>query len=248
MSDVFEGDNNSDVNQSIVEAHDLFALSNRYKKFWTLPECAAAHRAILLLIYKGVSYDFGSKILQRIQSAIGKKDFTAKNFTITDKKLKEWGLSSEKIEGIRQILALAEQGEITSSVLCKVKAGGLYLVKAFKVFSEENDDVFMAEDYNVQQNMGILLFRTKKMTNTEAMRLSRTWEGYRSRISYFLYRLKPTGAVKILDEEDLEPWDFWGCEQPKASSSTSSGGGKDEVKDDDSSDEAPELVDGSKVI
>ena len=63
--------------------------------------------------------------------------------------------------------------------------------------------------------MGILFFRSKLMTKTEATLLAKTWIGYRSQISYFLSRLKPEGAIKILDEDDLEPWDFFGVEQPE---------------------------------
>ena len=84
---------------------------------------------------------------------------------MTNKKLKEWGLSNEKVAGIRKILSLPE---VTSKTLCKVKEGGIYLVKAFKIFQEEDDDVFLWDDYNVCRNLGILFFGDKAITKAEA--------------------------------------------------------------------------------
>jgi len=216
MSDeIFEGNDPSEDRIFHAADLDLFSIANRYRKFWKLPERSPYHTAISLLIGKGLPYDTVSKIMEHIGQALGNKDISPKNFHITDKKLKSWGLSQEKIDGIRKILALEE---VSSQSLCKIKEGGIYLVKAFKVIQEEDDDVFLPDDYNVLRNLGILFFRDKPMTKTEAMKLSRAWQGHRSLISYFLLKLKPDGAVKILDEE--ESHDFWGHSKPVTPSPT----------------------------
>lgn len=220
--DVFEGDDTSQDRNEIAQDLDLFSLSNKYKKLWKLPECPSHHRAVLLLIAKGIPHDTFKRIRSKISEAIGNKPISASNFTMTDKKLKEWGLSNEKISGIRKILALPE---VTSGALCKIKEGGIYLVKAFKIFQEEDDDIMLFEDYNVLKNLGILFFRNKPMTKTEAQQVCKNWINYRSQISYFLYRLKPDSADKIHDEtKELDKYDFWGFDRPidKYASSESS--------------------------
>lgn len=205
MSEVFEGDN-FDNRQFIAQDLDLFEISNKYKHLWLFPEYSSLHTSIVLLIRKGLSYSSSSKILNKINEAIGNKQISKTNFTMTDKKLKQWGLSSEKIEGIRKILNLEQ---VTSNSLCKIKEGGLYLVKLFKIINQEDDDIFLWDDYNVLRNMGILFYRNKSLSKQECIFISKNWIGYRSQISYFLYRLRPEGALKICEDLELNIDDFW---------------------------------------
>jgi hypothetical protein len=209
MSDeVYQGDNNSEyIIEDIVNDLDLFEVSMKYKKLWELREHTPTHLAILLLIFKEVSHSSGSKIMEKIEQSIGKKDISCSNFTMNDKKLKDWGISSDKIIGIKKILKLSE---INGKTLCNIKEGGIYLVKAFKIFNQEDDDMFFIEDYNVRLNLGILFNRKKPMTKAEALSVSKHWKGFRSHISYFLYRLSDIGAYKIVNKEDLQQCDFHG--------------------------------------
>lgn len=214
MSDeVFQGPDFSEDRKSLAEELDLFSLSNQTKALWKLPEYSPLHRAILILISKGLTHEFYSKILERLEKAIGKREITPKNFTMKDATLKAWGLSAEKIAGIRKLLKLPE---VDTKALCKIKEGGIYCVKAFKILTEEDDDVFLWEDYNVLRCLGILFFKDKPMSKAEAMQVSRNWAGYRSQISYFLHRLRPEGACKIIDEKELDEYDFWGANRPSS--------------------------------
>jgi 3-methyladenine DNA glycosylase/8-oxoguanine DNA glycosylase len=205
MADVFEGDNN-DMSSCIAEDLDLFAVATRTMDLWKLPERTAHHIAIDLVISKGLSYDMYTKVRNNIKNAIGKREYSQDTFKFTDKKLKEWGISGEKINAIRKILQLET---VDSGALCRIKECGLHIVKAFKVFFQEHDDTFLNEDYNVRTNMGILFCKNKLMTPQEATRVAKNWNGHRSIISYFLHRLKPTSAYKILDQEELDDNDFY---------------------------------------
>lgn len=205
MADIFEGDNN-DISDIIAEDLDLFSVAKNTKELWELPEHSAHHTAIDLVMSKGLSFDMYKKLRTSIINAIGKKEYSRDNFKFTDKKLKEWGMSADKISAIRKILQLEN---VDSNALCRIHECGIHIVKAFKVFYGENDDTFLNEDYNVRTNMGILFSKNKLMSPQESTKVARNWSGHRSIISYFLHRLKPEGTFKILDNEELQKDDFF---------------------------------------
>jgi len=205
--DVWEGDDTSTFFSDHAQDLDLFTLSNEYKELWDMPKLDAHHQAIDLLIAKGLNYDNYDKIMKCIVSSIGRNGFTKDKFVIKDSKLREWGLSNDKISGIRKILDLPE---VNSKVLCRIKEGGIYLVKAFKIFHEEEDDVFLSDDYNIRRNISVLFLKDKIATETEARQISQSWQGYRSQISKFLYRMKQQGATKLLEDKQLTEEDFYG--------------------------------------
>lgn len=204
--DIFEGDNNSLDQQDFLDAMDLFSVSNASKHLWKLPERSNLHVALFLMITKGLPHAAGQKIMDRIEQAIGKKDMSHKNFTFSDKKMKQWGLSAEKISGIRKILTL---DEINPNTLCKVKEGGIYLIKGFRVLADEDDDTFWESSFQVRYNMGRLLGHSKILPEQDARNLGKKWLGYRSQISYFFYRIKPDAMEKIVNEEELTADDFF---------------------------------------
>lgn len=218
---IFEGDNNGEVNHEFAQDLDLFNLSNECKKFWKLPERNNLYTAIFIMVSKGLSYETYNKIMENMHKSIGVK-FTVNNFNFSDKKLKEWGLSNDKISGIRKILEIAKTEEITPKNLCRVKEGGIYLYKSFKIIQEEDDDCFLFEDHIVRKNLSVLFYKDKLMLPTEAKEISKAWQGHRSQISYFLSKLKESGAVKILDDEPLEQSDFIGYDELETNNSSNS--------------------------
>ena len=62
MSDVWEGNGSQEGDQLYVKIYDLFSVSNKYKKFWILPERGPYHTAICILIGKGVPWSTREKI------------------------------------------------------------------------------------------------------------------------------------------------------------------------------------------
>lgn len=211
-SDIFEGDSSKEEKHDLALDLDLFNLSNIYKKYWKYPDRTDLFQAIFILISKGLPYEQYSSIMSKIAGSVGYKITSDGEFKIHDTTLKNWGLSSDKINGIRKILQIAKDGSINANTLCKVKEGGIYLVKAFKILQEEDDDIFLAEDYTVRRVLSILYSRSKILTIPEAKEIGLAWTGHRSQISYFLSRLKDSGAHKILNEKELEQTDFIGFE------------------------------------
>lgn len=208
--DIFEGDDNAAERSDFIGDLDLFAVSNKTKKYWKLPERSNLHIALYLMITMGMSYESGEKIMKKIKDTIGDKDMSKENFVISDKTLKEWGLSATKISGIKKILGLKE---ITQQSLCKVREGGIKLVKMFMVLSETKDDTSLEFCYEVRRNLSNLLGHSKILPEPDAKKLFLKWSGYKSQIGYFLYRLKPDSAVKIVDDIELDQYDFNGFDR-----------------------------------
>lgn len=206
----FEGDNL----QNDIADIDLFNNALKTEKFWNLknslcpPDMTSTHLAVWLIIRMGASFAVGEKVMDHIRKSIGYKNISKENFTFKNETLKRWGLSAAKIEIIRNILEIPDD-QINSKTLCTVK-GGIAFIHAFKALSDEEDDCFMYEDVNIRRCLGVMLGRNSQVTESEARQLSKNWLGYRTKISQFLYRLKPESMIKILEEEELEEYDFRG--------------------------------------
>ncbi len=196
MDDVFEGDNNTDDVLFYAEQLDLFKWANNTKHIWKYPETNPYHLIITLLINN-------KKIMDHISHALGKRPITPQNYIFKPETQKKWGISNEKIFQIKYILQLEE---ITASKFCSFK--DIFLLKLFKIVLEEEDDIFLYESPHIRKILGILFGRNKPMDKAEVMKVSKVWNSYKSLISYFLFRLKDTGAIKILEEIDLISEDF----------------------------------------
>lgn len=205
--DGFQGQSSNDV--EYMQEMDLFAISERTKHLWQSQPRTPLHRAIEILIRQNMNWTNGEYIMQRIKDTIGDVDISVSNLTMTDKTLKKWGLSTEKISGIRKILSLEE---ITPKTLCSVKEGGIHLVQMFTAMEGENDDCWVYNDSNLLRNLGILLGRSRSLAAREALQIGRSFAGVRSQISCFLHMLKPEGAICIVNNEPLEPEHFYGVD------------------------------------
>jgi hypothetical protein len=203
--DGFQGESSNDV--EYLQDMDLFALSEQTKHLWRSEERTPLHRALEILIRQNMNWTNGDNIMKRIRDSIGSADMSASNMIMTDKTLKKWGLSAEKISGIRKILSL---GEITPKTLCSVKEGGIHLIQMFTVMEGENDDCWIYNDSNILRNLGTLLGRSRSLTPREGMIVSRaSFAGVKSQISYFLHMLRPEGAIAICNDEPLEVAHFY---------------------------------------
>lgn len=208
---VFEGD--SDSYDDFIKELDLFSVAMSTRKLWdlTASECpensTKIHIAIYLIVHSGCSYNVGNQIFNYIRQSMGHKSISPETFTFTDKTLKKWGLSNDKISLIRNILTYTDDN-FNSTVFCRLKPG-INLIQLFKAFTDENEDTYAYSDYNIKKNIAVMLERAKMPSDNENRKLSRVWNGFRSIITQFLYRLKPTGMNKILEEEVLTSVDFY---------------------------------------
>lgn len=201
MSDFSE----EDFRLGMAEDYDLFALSNETKEWWYREPLGIIHETVLLIITEKLSFHKSDEVLNKIIASIGKKEITKTTFTISDNKLKEWGLSSDCCSLIRSVLELSSP---TVKDIVKIRGIGIRNIKAIKIIMGEEDDQFLYEDLHIRRCMAILFNHKKPLTPSDAKHLSSVWEGHRSQISMFLLRLTFEGIGKIVEMKPLTKEDF----------------------------------------
>lgn len=188
---------------------DLLKLAVDYKDHYVFPDRSLTHNTILMIVASRLNNTKSEEIKKKLYSSIGKEgkiELTRENFKFKDKTLLSYGLSHEQIKLIREVL---EMKEITIKNLTKIKGIGIWTIKALKVITNE-DNICFEQDYNVRNNLGLLYGYDKLVSESEVKKILSSWNGNRTIISYFLWRLKKEAIVKILEEEKLEYTDFLG--------------------------------------
>jgi 3-methyladenine DNA glycosylase/8-oxoguanine DNA glycosylase len=231
----------SDREQFDFTFFDLLKLSSETKQWWLQPTRSLLHNSISCIISMRIPFQKSKEIRQKIYNSIGKEgkiEITKENFTFKDKTLLEYGLSKDQIRIIKEILSivnkksenkeqlitescLATSGRdksnkldlLTIKDLTKIKGIGVWTIKAVKILMNEDPDVSLEQDYYVRKILSRLYGYQKVITETEARKILQTWNGNRSQISYFLWRLKETAIEKILENQKLERHDFLGFEK-----------------------------------
>ena len=211
----------SDREQFDFTFFDLLKLSSETKQWWLQPKRSLLHNAISCVISQRIPFQKSKEIRQKIYNSIGKEgkiEITKENFKFKDKTLLEYGLSKEQIRIIREILSIVNKKsenkeQLTIKDLTKIKGIGVWTIKAVKILMNEEPDVSLEQDYYVRKVLSGLYGYQKVITETEARKILQTWNGNRSSVSYFLWRLNFSSIEKILENRKLERHDFLGFEK-----------------------------------
>jgi 3-methyladenine DNA glycosylase/8-oxoguanine DNA glycosylase len=211
----------SDREQFDFTFFDLLKLSGETKQWWLQPTRSLLHNAISCVISMRIKFEKSREIRQKIYNSIGKEgkvEITKENFKFKNQTLCEYGLSTEQIRIIREILTFdnkksENKEQLTIKDLTKIKGIGVWTIKAVKILMNEDLDVSLEQDYYIRKMLSELYGYKKVITETEARKILQTWNGNRSQISYFLWRLKFESIEKILENVKLERHDFLGFEK-----------------------------------
>jgi len=193
---------------------NLLKLAQDTKDYYTFPERSLLHNAILMIIYSRLNNSKSQEIKNKIYNSIGKEgkiELSVDNFKFKDKTLLGYGLSHDQIGLIRSVLSLSktlEKGQMTIKDLTKIKGIGIWVIKSLKIITHTDDNICFEQDYNVRNNLGLLYGYDKLVSETEVKKILNTWNGNRTIISYFLWRLKKEAILKIIgiteDDDDEE--------------------------------------------
>jgi hypothetical protein len=199
MSDEVIEWSHDNYDQELAKEFNLFKLSQFTKKYWQQSSRSPFELFIELVILKDSSLKNATLILEKIKQSCGSVD--PSKFQITDKTLNKWGCSNESIFLIRQVLKLETH---TVESILSLKGLGIWLHKALKVISEEEDDIFFSDDVLIRKNMSSLFLRKNTMSIMECKKISSVWIGYRTQISNFLWSITSEGIDKIIDFKPVD--------------------------------------------
>lgn len=186
---------------------DLLKLAIDNKEHYVFPDRSLTHNAILMIIANRLNNEKSEEVKKKLYSSIGREgkvELSKENFKFKDKTLLSYGLSHDQIKLIREVL---EMKEINIKNLTKIKGIGIWTIKALKIITNE-DNVCFEQDYNVRNNLGLLYGYDKLVPESEVKKILSSWNGNRTIISYFLWRLKKESIVKILEDQKLSYLDF----------------------------------------
>ena len=191
---------------------DLLARVEKTRAFWTLPPHSLYHHAVSLVTSRKKSLVRGRAIRAKLRRALDigvEDDFTIEAIDrLADDEMLEAGVWRNEVPIIRAVgNALRDEPDDPIEALRDVSGIGPWTLKALQIIEGKELDVWLEDDYWLRQRLGECLGQDPP-SKAECRRLSLVWEGGRTAISNFLWRLRPSGAEKVWEGAELTREDF----------------------------------------
>jgi DNA-3-methyladenine glycosylase II len=157
------------------------------------------------IVYQQLSIKAASAILGRLEAGLGGEITPEKILQAKPKKLKEWGLSKQKITYLKDLakkvasdkLQVARLNELpdeeVTNELIAVKGIGPWTAEMFLMFSLARLDIFPVDDLGIRNGMKRLL-KKKEMKPAEMIKFSERWKPYRSTASWYIWKELEVGS------------------------------------------------------
>lgn len=184
-----------------------------YRTYWEVKRKSYFHNIISLITSQEVSFQKGRQIRQKLYEIIKSDEFTKENIkNISDKDLITIGIKNSRIVCIREISELKIHNEETC---IKIKGIGPWTIKAASILSStsfdeaENTGIILYEDKWIRKRLSELVGCNKILTEKETISFfEANVKGHYTLLSYFLWRIKPSGVKKWKNGDILEREDF----------------------------------------
>jgi 3-methyladenine DNA glycosylase/8-oxoguanine DNA glycosylase len=177
-------------------------LLEKTRPFYFYESKGLYHELISLIISQRISFKKSRDIRMKIYEKIGSYVFTKdKLFSIN---LIETGLDVDKIHLIRNI-----NENVSFNDLKAIPGIGIWTIKSLKAKLLLDDDIFLSEDFYIRTHLKILFKLDKVPIISEANKLIKgRWEGYKTHVSLFLWRLRHESTDKLIQNQELTQQDF----------------------------------------
>ena len=172
----------------VAGPHDLAPRRGRY---------AALCRSI---VGQQLSTRAAATIHSRFQAACGGRVTPARVAGLSDKALREAGLSGAKVASVRDLTRAVDEGELrlqqigrledeaVAEALLPIRGIGPWSVDMFLMFTLGRPDILPVGDLGIQNGL-MRLYGLRKRPDPKRMRaLTQTWRPYRSVGSWYLWR------------------------------------------------------------
>jgi len=188
--------------------YDLTKIIKETKSLWELPKKSLFHHTIGLIIGQKIKMDLAREIRKNLYIFVNKDEYHHDDLIkITDHEWHKICMNDlQKINIIKRILKLGNKMQLTD--LTKVAGIGDWTIKSLKVLCDQDDDIFLGEDYWIRSKLKILFDLPKVPTISEANKLSGKFIGKKSTITKFLWRLTNQGAIALKNNQVLKEEHF----------------------------------------
>ena len=182
----------------------LIDIINETQSFWdVLPPKPLFHAAISQFVTKRVRFSQSRLIRRKMYVLLGDPyDVNILRNNITDNDLKAIGLSSDQIVSIREIANLPDP--LTLESLSTIRGVGPWVLKSTQLLTEtDQENIYLEEDFWIRSRLGECFNLNKVPTICQARKLllnnvdSSGLSSSGSKITRFLWRIKPSGTLKI---------------------------------------------------
>lgn len=150
------------------------------------------------IVYQQLSIKAASAILKRLKAGLSGEVTAEEILKAKPKKLKEWGLSRQKIAYVKDLAKKTKKGEVEldkigklsdeeiTKELIAVKGIGPWTAKMFLMFSLARPDIFPVDDLGIRNGMKLLL--KKEMKPAEMVKFSQRWKPHRTIASWYIWK------------------------------------------------------------
>lgn len=188
------------------------------RKWWQQPQYSLFHHVVSLITSQQIKFAQGRKIrlalyelcrqyLRRQGHSIDAKALVeltpAFIQSLSDTELRGTGLTFERC---RTIQALANVKEHTLTEYAKVSGVGAWTLKGTMILCNLDPHVILHEDSWIRDRLGEMV--DHPVDEDEVKDIFKLWKGHETLMSYFLWRIKPSGIRRLLARQPLERTDF----------------------------------------
>ena len=186
-------------------------LVNRFGPCTLKPKRGTFWHLVDAIVGQQLSFAAAKTISGRVKSLFARRTMNAESLlSIPAVKLREAGMSTRKVESLRDLAGQIHRGELDLIALAhrsdeeviarltQVKGVGPWTVEMFLLFALARQDILPLHDRALRSAIGEV-YGINPVSNEEVLALSARWRPYRSVACWYLYMYKNTVASREAD-------------------------------------------------
>ncbi|CAH6418872.1 DNA-3-methyladenine glycosylase [uncultured virus] len=192
---------------------DPYAVVKESKPFWCLQERPMFHHLVSMVTSQEIAFAKGRAIRIQLykmaEAATGHGILTQQFIASLDvETLKKMGLAEHRCELVKYLATIPSKSHADDlNAYAVVRGVGSWTIKGLQIIFNLGPNVILYEDKWIRKRLGEMIGQGE-VTEKRAAELFKTWPGQESLMSYFLWRIQPSGIQKLLQNEPLLRADF----------------------------------------
>lgn len=184
----------------------MLKIAEATKHWWQLPHRPIFHHLISLICSQEVKFAQGRKIRQAFYKFSPEGIISRQLIqSLTDDQLASTKLAKSRCKVVRKLADIPE-GNIEEYQ--QVDGVGPWTIKGLKILAGLDQKIILFEDKWIRQRLSELVDHDKILPERVVKDIFSHWPGNESMMSYFFWRIQPSGIRKLKSGENLIRDDF----------------------------------------